>query len=180
MDKKSRRNLRRPLSTVSGRWTPNASRICPWQMVSFCRNGMTGRHGCAGLAHPLRCRYRQAVHSAGRPACGPYGIAMSRWNFVHFAERRACAPYGIAMNRWNFVHFAERRACAPYGIAMNRWIHRTESCCLTSQGPLGSRDGFAFDGPLHRLVRFSRSIDWMTSIIQSLFSIHPEISPALC
>ena len=157
--KKGRRNLRRPLSTVSGRWTPNASRICPWQMVSFCRNGMTGRHGCAGLAHPLRCRYRQAVHSAGRPACGPYGIAMSRWNFVHFAERRACAPYGIAMNRW---------------------IHRTESCCLTSQGPLGSRDGFAFDGPLHRLVRFSRSIDWMTSIIQSLFSIHPEISPALC
>ena len=69
-------------------------------MVSFCRNGMTGRHGCAGLAHPLRCRYRQAVHFAGRPACGPYGIAMGRWNFVRFAGSPAWSPYGIAMDHW--------------------------------------------------------------------------------
>ena len=33
---------------------------------------MTGRHGCAG--HPLRFRYRQAVHFAGSLA--PYGTAM--------------------------------------------------------------------------------------------------------
>lgn len=46
----------------------------PRQMVSFCRNGMTGRHGCAGLRHPLRFRYRQTVHFAGSPA--PYGTAM--------------------------------------------------------------------------------------------------------
>ena len=72
--------------------------ICPWQMVSFCRNGMTGRHGCAGLGHPLRFRYRQAVHFAGSPAWSPYGIAMSRRNFVHSAGQPACAPYGIAMD----------------------------------------------------------------------------------
>ena len=59
---------------------------------------MTGRHGCAGLGPPIRGRYRQAVHQAGRPACGPYGIAMGRWNFVHFAGQPACAPYGIAMD----------------------------------------------------------------------------------
>ena len=70
----------------------------PRQMVSFCRNGMTGRHGCAGLSPPIRGRYRQAVHQAGRPACGPYGIAMGRWNFVHFAGQPACGPYGIAMD----------------------------------------------------------------------------------
>ena len=91
----------------------------PRQMVSFCRNGMTGRHGCAGLSPPIRGRYRQAVHQAGRPACGPYGIAMSRWNFVHQAGRPACGPYGIAMGRWNFVHFAGQPACGPYGIAMD-------------------------------------------------------------
>ncbi len=80
---------------------------------------MTGRHGCAGLGPPIRGRYRQAVHQAGRPACGPYDIAMGRWNFVHQAGRPACGPYGIAMGRWNFVHFAGQPACGPYGIAMD-------------------------------------------------------------
>ena len=85
-------------SFVVGRSSLAVKDHLPRQMVSFCRNGMTGRHGCAGLGPPIRGRYRQAVHQAGRPACGPYGIAMGRWNFVHFAGQPACAPYGIAMD----------------------------------------------------------------------------------
>ena len=48
----------------------------PGRGISFGRCGMTGRHGCAGLGHPLRFRYRQAVYQAGSPAWSPYGMAM--------------------------------------------------------------------------------------------------------
>ena len=81
-----------PLSFVVHRSSLAVKDHLPRQMVSYFRNGMTGRHGCAGLGPPIRGRYRQAVHQAGRPACGPYGIAMGRWNFVHQAGRPACGP----------------------------------------------------------------------------------------
>ena len=72
----------------------------PGRGISFGRCGMTGRHGCASLGHPLRFRYRQAVYQAGSPAWSPYGMAMGRWNFVRPAGQPACVPYGTAMDCW--------------------------------------------------------------------------------
>ena len=100
----------------------------PRQMVSFCRNGMTGRHGCAGLGPPIRGRYRQAVHQAGRPACGPYGIAMdhsplpSRSARFPISPLYHCSPFSFSFSEEPFdsVHTDWRQ-----GIQiLFRWISR--------------------------------------------------------